>query len=223
MPVTDYGDRFICPGFHDAHLHFFHTAVGCSPYMLMYMGKSEEDLVERTVEFARNLPADAWVVTQGWRDYRWTPRRHPTKRSLDRAFPDRPCAMYSGDGHTLWLNSAALDALGVTPIPSPRRAAALIPLRTVSLRVLRMRLQPCSCFRAVWSGWVRTVLPRHMLSRCNAWPRRASHRCATCRSCPCQAAILFATMYTTNCRRRDACAFARICSPHCLDEPISSV
>lgn len=119
VPVTDYGDRFICPGFHDAHLHFFHTAVGCSPYMLMYMGKSEEDLVERTVEFARDLPADAWVVTQGWRDYRWTPRQHPTKRSLDRAFPDRPCAMYSGDGHTLWLNSAALDALGVTPDTEP--------------------------------------------------------------------------------------------------------
>lgn len=119
VPVTDYGDRFICPGFHDAHLHFFHTAVGCSPYMLMYMGKSEEDLVERTVEFARDLPADAWVVTQGWRDYRWTPRQHPTKRSLDRAFPDRPCAMYSGDGHTLWLNSAALDALGVTSDTEP--------------------------------------------------------------------------------------------------------
>ena len=119
VPVTDYGDRFICPGFHDAHLHFFHTAVGCSPYMLMYMGKSEEDLVKRTVEFARDLPADAWVVTQGWRDYRWTPRQHPTKRSLDRAFPDRPCAMHSGDGHTLWLNSAALDALGVTPDTEP--------------------------------------------------------------------------------------------------------
>lgn len=112
--VIDYGDRFICPGFHDAHLHFFHTAVGSSPFMLMYMGKSEDDLVERTVEFARDLPQDAWVVTQGWRDYRWTPRKHPTKASLDRAFPDRPCAMYSGDGHTLWLNSVALEKLGVT-------------------------------------------------------------------------------------------------------------
>lgn len=112
--VIDYGDRFICPGFHDAHLHFFHTAVGSSPFMLMCMGKSEDDLVERTVEFARDLPQDAWVVTQGWRDYRWTPRKHPTKASLDRAFPDRPCAMYSGDGHTLWLNSVALEKLGVT-------------------------------------------------------------------------------------------------------------
>lgn len=117
--VVDYGNQFICPGFHDAHLHFFHTAVGSSPFMLMEMGKSEADLVRKTQEFARGLPADAWVVTQGWRDYRWTPAEHPTKRSLDAAFPDRPCAMYSGDGHTLWLNSRALDELGVTPDTEP--------------------------------------------------------------------------------------------------------
>lgn len=118
-PVVDYGERFICPGFHDAHLHFFHTAVGSSPYMLMEMGESEADLVRKTQEFARGLPSDAWVVTQGWRDYRWTPAEHPTKRSLDAAFPDRPCVMYSGDGHTLWLNSRALEALGVTPDTEP--------------------------------------------------------------------------------------------------------
>lgn len=118
-PVEDWGERFICPGFHDAHLHFFHTAVGSSPYMLMDMGTSEAELVEHTRAFAEGLPADAWVVTQGWRDYRWDPPEHPTKASLDAAFPDRPCAMYSGDGHTLWLNSRALEALGVTRDTEP--------------------------------------------------------------------------------------------------------
>ena len=113
-PVLDFGDAFICPGFHDAHLHFFHTALGASPYLLMHMGESEAELVERTVEFAKNLPEHAWVVTQGWRDYRWDPPVPPTKHSLDEAFPTRPCVMYSGDGHTLWMNTCALDALGVT-------------------------------------------------------------------------------------------------------------
>ena len=113
-PVTNLGDAFVCPGFHDAHLHFFHTAVGNSPYMLMHIGKSEAELVRAAQQFAQNLPADAWVVTQGWRDYRWDPPVPPTKASIDAAFPDRPCAMYSGDGHTLWLNSRALEALGVT-------------------------------------------------------------------------------------------------------------
>ena len=113
-PVLDFGDAFICPGFHDAHLHFFHTALGASPYLLMHMGESEAELVARTVEFAAGLPNHAWVVTQGWRDYRWDPPVPPTKCSLDEAFPTRPCVMYSGDGHTLWMNTCALEALGVT-------------------------------------------------------------------------------------------------------------
>ncbi|MFR2055084.1 MAG: amidohydrolase, partial [Collinsella sp.] len=118
-PVVDYGEQFVCPGFHDAHLHFFHTSVGSSPYMLMDMGTSEAALVQHALEFSQDLPDDAWVVTQGWRDYRWDPPEHPTKASLDAAFPDRPCVMYSGDGHTLWLNSRALEALGVTRDSEP--------------------------------------------------------------------------------------------------------
>ena len=117
--VIDYGEQFVCPGFHDAHLHFFHTSVGSSPYMLMDMGTSEAALVQHALEFSQDLPDDAWVVTQGWRDYRWDPPEHPTKASLDAAFPDRPCVMYSGDGHTLWLNSRALEALGVTRDSEP--------------------------------------------------------------------------------------------------------
>lgn len=118
-PVVDYGEQFVCPGFHDAHLHFFHTSVGSSPYMLMDMGTSEAALVQHALEFSQGLPDDAWVVTQGWRDYRWDPPEHPTKASLDAAFPGRPCVMYSGDGHTLWLNSRALEALGVTRDSEP--------------------------------------------------------------------------------------------------------
>ena len=113
-PVRDFGDSFVCPGFHDAHLHFFHTSLGGSPYLLMHMGESEAELVERARTFAAELPSHAWVVTQGWRDYRWDPPVPPTKRSLDEAFPDRPCVMYSGDGHTLWMNTRALEALGVS-------------------------------------------------------------------------------------------------------------
>lgn len=123
-PVVDLGDALVCPGFHDAHLHFFHTALGSSPYMLMEMGKSEADLVAKTRAFAASLPDDAWVITQGWRDYRWDPPVPPTKRSLDEAFPDRPCAMYSGDGHTMWLNSRALELVGITRDSVPPQGGA---------------------------------------------------------------------------------------------------
>lgn len=151
-PVLDFGDAFICPGFHDAHLHFFHTALGASPYLLMHMGESEAELVARTVEFAAGLPNHAWVVTQGWRDYRWDPPVPPTKRSLNAAFPDRPCVMYSGDGHTLWMNSRALEALGVTRDSVPPQGGSYDHDENGEL-----------------TGIVREAAAMELLPRCLAW------------------------------------------------------
>ena len=113
LPVRDFGDNFICPGFHDAHVHFFHTAVFSSPLAWMELGENEDTLARHVGEFAKTLPEGQWAVCQGWRSYRWNPVTRPTKASLDRYMPDRPCAMCSGDGHTLWLNSEGLRRLGL--------------------------------------------------------------------------------------------------------------
>lgn len=151
-PVLDLGDAFICPGFHDAHLHFFHTALGSSPYLLMHRGASEAELVAATRAFAAGLPAHAWVVTQGWRDYRWDPPIPPTKRSLDEAFPDRPCVMYSGDGHTLWMNTRALQELGVTRDSVPAQGGSYDTDATGEL-----------------TGIIREAAAMELLPRCLEW------------------------------------------------------
>ena len=111
--VRDFGDALVVPGFHDSHLHFFHSAVYASPLATMFLGENEADCVERMRAFAEQRPS-GWLLAQGWREYRWDPPVLPSKRSLDEAFPTRPVALYSGDAHTLWLNSAALSELGLT-------------------------------------------------------------------------------------------------------------
>ncbi len=108
--TRDYGDALVVPGFHDSHLHFFHSAVYGSPLATTFVGTSEADCVKRLRAFAARRP-DGWLLAQGWREYRWDPPVMPTKRSLDEAFPARPVALYSGDAHTLWLNSVALREL----------------------------------------------------------------------------------------------------------------
>ena len=110
---VDFGDAFVCPGFHDSHLHFFHSALYSSPLAMRYRGTSEQDCVNALAELAARRPGDGWLLCQGWRESHWTPARTPSKHSLDAAYPTRPVAMYSGDAHTLWLNSTALDALGI--------------------------------------------------------------------------------------------------------------
>lgn len=111
--VIDYGDAFLCAGFHDSHVHFFHSAVYSSPLATNFLGENEADCVERMKRFAEGRP-NGWLLAQGWREYRWDPPVLPSKRSLDAAFPDRPVALYSGDAHTLWLNSCALTESGIT-------------------------------------------------------------------------------------------------------------
>lgn len=110
--VIDYGDAFICPGFHDSHLHAFHSALYESPLAESFLGESEADCIARLAPLAERWPT-GWLLAQGWREYRWDPPVLPSKASLDEAFPNRPVALYSGDAHTLWLNSYALNELGI--------------------------------------------------------------------------------------------------------------
>ncbi|MBP3884698.1 MAG: amidohydrolase family protein [Olsenella sp.] len=112
-PVRDFGDAFVCPGFHDAHQHVFHTALFSSELACACPGTSEADCVERMRAFAAETPGEGWLVGQGWRQDLWNPPVAPTRASLDEAFPDRPVAMYSGDLHTLWLNTRGLAELGI--------------------------------------------------------------------------------------------------------------
>ena len=119
-PVEDWGDAFICPGFHDAHQHVFHAALFPSALATEYLGTSEQDCVAHMVAFAQTRPDDgSWLMGHGWRETAWGTLDMPTRYSLDRAFPDRPVAMYSGDAHTLWVNSAGLVRLGITDETEP--------------------------------------------------------------------------------------------------------
>ncbi|MEG2746105.1 MAG: amidohydrolase [Gordonibacter sp.] len=110
--IRNFGDALVVPGFHDSHLHFFHSAVYSSPLATTFLGENEADCVARMQRLAERRPS-GWLLAQGWREYRWNPPLLPSKHSLDQAFPDRPVALYSGDAHTLWLNSTALNELGV--------------------------------------------------------------------------------------------------------------
>lgn len=62
--VVDYGDAFIAPGFHDSHVHFFHSAVYSSPLATNFLGENEADCVERMKRFAEGRP-EGWLLAPG--------------------------------------------------------------------------------------------------------------------------------------------------------------
>ena len=112
--VVDVGDAFVCPGFHDSHLHFTSSAIGRSRFAVFCEGDSPQECAASLAAVADARPRDEFMIGYGWRQGRWAdPVTLPTKDVLDEYWPDRPVVLQSGDCHNLWINSAGLAKLGL--------------------------------------------------------------------------------------------------------------
>jgi predicted amidohydrolase YtcJ len=101
------GGRCVVPGFNDSHVHFPSWAL--SRRLLSLEGAhSLEEALSRVREAVAEAAPGRWLRGRGWRDGDWSPGDTPTCRALDTVSGDTPVALEAHDGHSLWLNSAAL-------------------------------------------------------------------------------------------------------------------
>lgn len=107
---VDLGGGLMVPGWTDAHVHFMWWAIQMGQVDLRDAATLEEALT-RIAARARMLPADAWLVGGRFDKNLWG--RWPTAVELDRATEGRPTSLRSRDGHSRWLNTAALKAAGI--------------------------------------------------------------------------------------------------------------
>jgi predicted amidohydrolase YtcJ len=103
--VVDLGGRCVLPGFADAHVHFAAWAIAQNELRLEH-ARSLDDVLELVAGAVREVPKDGWLRGTGWRDAGWSVP--PTKEALDRAAGRTPALLVAKDGHTVWVNSAAL-------------------------------------------------------------------------------------------------------------------
>lgn len=120
---VDLAGRVVLPGFVDAHLHAVSTANTIAEVDLRQV-RSLRAAVDTVAAHAATLPPGEWVTGGRWDSNTWDMGRggscQPDRAALDAVLPDRPVALWSIDYHTLWLNGAALDAVGIdddTPNP----------------------------------------------------------------------------------------------------------
>lgn len=114
--VMDFGDKLIMPAFIDAHTHYFQGAISASAYMCMDIAAStsEAECVEMVKRYSRQHPEHTRIRGMGWFPANWNDAPLPTKITLDQAFPDKPVYLLAADGHTMWLNTRALQESGIT-------------------------------------------------------------------------------------------------------------
>src|SRR6266566_419544 len=104
---VDLGGRCVLPGFDDAHVHFpsWSHAQG---EVRLEDARSLAEALARVRAAIEASPEAGWLRGRGWRSADWSPPVDPTKEDLDAVSGERPVALQARDGHSLWLNSAAL-------------------------------------------------------------------------------------------------------------------
>ncbi len=102
----------VMPGLHDAHVHFLSGSSSLSQIDLAG-AETLTDIEARILAFIQQHPNDPVFVGRGWL-YGSFPGGMPDKQMLDRLIPGRPAIMRCYDGHTVWCNTAALAAAGIT-------------------------------------------------------------------------------------------------------------
>jgi hypothetical protein len=110
--VIDLEGRMLLPGFQDSHTHPILGAT-LEPLCRLDDATSEQAVLEAVADCARQTSED-WILAFGWRSSLFFPEIAPRRESLDAVVSDRPVVLIAKDMHTFWLNSRALEAVGVT-------------------------------------------------------------------------------------------------------------
>ena len=74
---------------------------------------TSDESVAAVAAYAAAHPDLPWILGGGW-SMEAFPGGTPTKELLDAVVPDRPVFLPNRDGHSGWVNSAALAAAGIT-------------------------------------------------------------------------------------------------------------
>ncbi len=116
--VIDLDGRMVLPGFIDAHAHPS-ANVELTAGVNLHGPGSREAYEAAIADFARRRPDAEVIRGSGW-DNTVFPIVGPDKAILDALVPDRPVALFSSDGHSIWANSPALRRAGITAdTPNP--------------------------------------------------------------------------------------------------------
>jgi predicted amidohydrolase YtcJ len=111
--VVDLQGKLVLPAFHDAHTHPVWGGLNYSRCPL-YDGNSPAEYQKIIAKCAADEPGTGWLYGVGWKDGLFTPEGVPHKELLDAVAPDRPAAFISVGGHSIWVNSKALEVAGIT-------------------------------------------------------------------------------------------------------------
>jgi hypothetical protein len=110
--IEDMNQALILPGLTDAHIHMMWYAH--SLRALNLRDCTRQTVLDQVADRAAELPSGQWITGRGWDQNIWEDATFPTAREIDRVAPHHPVALTAKSGHAMVVNSAALEAAGIT-------------------------------------------------------------------------------------------------------------
>ncbi len=161
--IVDLPGALVIPGLHDAHLHSASLARGLAGLELRAASSLGEALAlvrQRIVD----EPSEEWLFGSGWNSNAWEGAPAFDRHTLDAVTGSRPTVLSSLDGHTVWANSTALHAAGITR-GTPDPAGGRIERDETGEPTGILREQAAQVFQDVQAGPAGGAL-EPMLQRC---------------------------------------------------------
>jgi len=148
--VVELGGRMVLPGFQDAHIHPISGGIRASKCELGEL-ETQEQYLRAVAKYAVAHPDEVWILGGGW-SLDAFPSAIPDGRLLDDIVPERPVYLRSADGHSGWVNSAAMEIAGIdrnTPDPrdgridrDPKTGEPVGALQEGAMRLVEERIPP---------------------------------------------------------------------------------
>lgn len=110
--TLDLKQKYIYPGFIDAHCHFY--GYGMNLHHVDLTGtRSFAEIIERAKAHYTKFPT-AWILGRGWDQNDWKIKDFPVNAELNKVFPKVPVFLRRVDGHGAIANEEALRRAGIT-------------------------------------------------------------------------------------------------------------
>ncbi|UFT99096.1 amidohydrolase [Radiobacillus kanasensis] len=114
-----YQDQLVMAGFNDFHIHLFLGSLS-EDSVSLFEAKSEVEAAKLVKRFADQHPEREWIFGFRWYHVYWDKKELPHRSTLDQLIPDRPVFLFNDECHGAWVNTKALEVLGIdekTPDP----------------------------------------------------------------------------------------------------------
>lgn len=109
----DLGGKTVLPGFIDSHAHVMEGAQELLFKVNLVEAESKEDCLKAVADFRKDHPDADFIQGSGWINT-YFDSVGPRKEWLDEIAPDVPIVLNSGDHHSIWANSKAIEMTGIT-------------------------------------------------------------------------------------------------------------